>query len=104
MVITGTARRTDGVRCGDTKMGRGWSVDFTDQVYALVPDAGQADVSEKYAYLLAAAPELLAFAQWAMDQFQGDSGTGDTYWSEFKEYLDGQSAIAKATQPESEGE
>lgn len=47
--------------------------------------------------LIAAAPELLSFAQWVMGQLQGDSGTGESYWEQFPEYLAGKDAIAKAT-------
>jgi hypothetical protein len=40
--------------------------------------------------------ELVAFAEWAMDQFTGDSGTGDNYWQQFPEFVKGRVAIAKA--------
>jgi hypothetical protein len=46
--------------------------------------------------LQAAAPELLAFAKWAMLQFQGSSGIGETYWEQHFEYQAGRKAIAKA--------
>ena len=48
------------------------------------------------ARLIAAAPELLAFAKWAIGQLCGDSGTGESHWEQFQEFRDGQSAIAKA--------
>lgn len=49
------------------------------------------------ARLIAASPDLLEFAQWAMNQFCGDSGTGETHWEQFPEFVAGQAAIAKAT-------
>lgn len=45
--------------------------------------------------LIAAAPDLLEFAKWAMGQLCGDSGTGETYWEQFQEFRKGKSAIAK---------
>lgn len=51
---------------------------------------------EANARLIAAAPELLAFAKWAMGQLCGDSGTGESYWEQFQEFRKGKSAIAKA--------
>ena len=52
--------------------------------------------TEANARLIAAAPELLEFAKWAMGQFCGDSGTGESHWEQFEEFRKGQSAIAKA--------
>lgn len=51
---------------------------------------------EANASLIAAAPELLEFAKWAMGQLCGDSGTGESHWEQFKEFREGQAAIAKA--------
>lgn len=65
----------------------------TTEIVAKVVD-GFADANAK---LIASSPELLAFAQWAVHQLQGDSGTGDTYWSQYREYHDGLAAIARAT-------
>lgn len=47
--------------------------------------------------LIAAAPELLEAVSWFIDQLQGDSGTGDSYWSEFPEYRAALAAYSKAT-------
>lgn len=48
------------------------------------------------ARLIAAAPELLDFAKWAIWQLCGYSGTGETHWEQFKEFRKGKDAIAKA--------
>jgi Zn-dependent oligopeptidase len=40
--------------------------------------------------------ELLAFANWAVAQLQGDSGAGHNYWEQFPEYKAGLLAIEKA--------
>ena len=47
------------------------------------------------ANLIASAPDLLAFAKWAMGQFCGDSGTGESHWGQFPEFASGAAAIAK---------
>ena len=52
---------------------------------------------EANARLIAESPSLLAFSEWCVSQLQGDSGTGDTYWSEFPEYRDGLASISRAT-------
>lgn len=36
--------------------------------------------------LIAAAPRLLELLEWALCKFEGESGTGDSYWSQFPEY------------------
>lgn len=48
------------------------------------------------ARLIAAAPEMLAFAKWAMTQLQGESGAGETYWEQFPQYKAGIKAIDDA--------
>lgn len=48
------------------------------------------------ARLIAAAPELLAFARWAIEQFRGESGTGESHWEQYPEYLAGCRAVVKA--------
>lgn len=53
--------------------------------------------AEANANLIAAAPELLDAVSWFIDQLQGDSGTGDSYWSEFSEYRAALAAYSKAT-------
>lgn len=40
--------------------------------------------------------DLLTFAKWALHQFQGDSGMGESYWEQFPEYLAGKEAIRKS--------
>ena len=39
---------------------------------------------------------LLQGLRWAVGQFQGDSGTGHSYWEEFPEYLAAVHALEKA--------
>lgn len=53
--------------------------------------------AEANANLITAAPELLDAVSWCIDQLQGDSGTGDSYWSEFPEYRAALAAYSKAT-------
>ncbi len=48
------------------------------------------------ARIIAASPELLEFAKWAIWQLCGYSGTGETHWEQFKEFRKGKDAIAKA--------
>lgn len=40
--------------------------------------------------------DLLTACQWMIQQLQGESGTGDSYWSQFPEYHLALAAIAKA--------
>ena len=54
------------------------------------------DMANQIEQLKAEKDELLAFAKWVMGQLCGDSGTGESHWEQFKEFRDGQSAIAKA--------
>jgi hypothetical protein len=37
--------------------------------------------------------ELANFAEWALGQFQGDSGTGHSYWEQFPQYISGVRAV-----------
>lgn len=39
------------------------------------------------AQLIAATPMLLSSLCWALRQLQGDTGTGDSHWSQFPEYV-----------------
>ena len=39
------------------------------------------------ARLIAAAPEMLEALKWCVHQFQGDSGTGDSHWEDYPEYV-----------------
>lgn len=48
------------------------------------------------ARLIAQSPALYAFAEWAIRQFQGDSGAGHGHWEQFEEYRNGLAALAKA--------
>ena len=67
-----------------------------DYPVALIPASPDSRSDVKNAYLLATSPELLAFAEWAIRQFQGESGTGETHWEQFAEYRAGLRAIEKA--------
>lgn len=46
--------------------------------------------------LIAAAPELLDAVSWFIDQLQGDSGTGHSYWKKFPQYRAALAAYTKA--------
>ena len=41
--------------------------------------------------------ELLEFSRWAMEQFTGDSGTGESHWEQFPEFRAGRAAILIAS-------
>lgn len=40
--------------------------------------------------------DLLTFARWAIAQFQGESGAGESHWEQFAQYRAGRRAVAKA--------
>ena len=99
MSITGTLHHATGVRCGDTAMGEGWVVNLPDLAYALVPHAGQADISEKYARLIAAAPDLLSACQEAFESCRPYIEDAVSPHPELQKQYDMlKAAIAKATE------
>lgn len=48
------------------------------------------------ARLIATAPDLLAGLKWAIAEMQGDSGTGDSYWTTSPHYRAALAAVHKA--------
>lgn len=52
--------------------------------------------NEADALVVAACPLLLAAAKWALHQFQGDSGTGESYWETVPGYDGLKNAIERA--------
>lgn len=54
------------------------------------------DEGKANARLIAAAPDLLAFAKWAKETLIGDSGAAWSHWGQFPEFRAGMKAIEKA--------
>lgn len=83
-------------------IGKEFKGDDTDFMVAfhLLHERGMLDLlgAIKSAYELGrrSNADLLAACQWMIEKLQGDSGTGDTYWSQFPEYHLALAAIAKA--------
>lgn len=57
------------------------------------PGASEAEANAR---LIAAAPDLLAFAKWAKETLIGESGAAWSHWEQFPEFRAGMKAIEKA--------
>ena len=71
--------------------------DFSPEGYARFTIDRPGHITLSDVRLIEAAPALLAFATWAVSQFQGDSGAGEAHWEQYPQYTAGRAAIANAT-------